>query len=304
MVGRRTRRFVHAGCAVAGARRNQKDCYIDSHFENRYPQVRTRSAVSACVTAAAQRHFPRIQSFLRPDNRMNLSSTSIAIGVDRLTQKFGSRIVLNNLHLEIAAGESVSIVGANGSGKTSLLRCLAGLVHSSGGEVRWFGLPAADKPALRRLVGMVAHDGFLYPHLTARENLVFAARMYTVPNPGQRVDELIQDAGLEPYTYRQAKKLSRGLRQRFSILRALVHNPKVLILDEPFAALDTAGTDWLGSLLEKLRSAGCTLCFTTHDLILAHAHADRVLELHCGVLQVLENVIECGMKSSHFARAA
>jgi heme ABC exporter ATP-binding subunit CcmA len=235
---------------------------------------------------------------------MNISSTTIAIGVNRLTHKFGSRVVLNNLHLEIAAGESVAIVGTNGSGKTTLLRCLAGLVHISGGEVRWFGLPAADKPASRRLVGMVAHDGFLYPHLTARENLIFAARMYAVPNPGQRADDLIKSTGLDLYTFRQTRKLSRGMRQRFSILRALVHNPKILILDEPFAALDTAGTEWLGALLENLRGSGCTLSYTTHDLMLAHAHANRVLELRYGVLQVLESVIECGMISSPFARAA
>jgi heme ABC exporter ATP-binding subunit CcmA len=235
---------------------------------------------------------------------MHISTSSIAIGVNRLTHKFGSRIVFNNLHLEIAAGESVAIVGANGSGKTTMLRCLAGLVHISNGEVRWFGRPAADTPASRQFVGMVAHDGFLYPHLTARENLVFAARMYAVPNPGQRAEDLIQSAGLMPYAFRQTRKLSRGMRQRLSILRALVHDPKILILDEPFAALDTAGTVWLGSLLENLRNGGCTLCFTTHDLTLAHAHSDRVLELQCGVLQVMENVIECGVKSSLFARAA
>ena len=169
--------------------------------------------------------------------------------VNRLTHRYGLRVVLNNLHLEIAAGESVAIVGANGSGKTTLLRCMAGLTRIQGGEVRWFGRPAADPPASRRLVGMVAHDGFLYPHLTARENLVFAARMHAVPDPCRQADTLIQAAGLEPYAFRQARKLSRGIRQRLSILRALVHDPKILILDEPFAALDAAGMKWLGSII-------------------------------------------------------
>jgi heme exporter protein A len=235
---------------------------------------------------------------------VNISPSCIAISAKGLTQKFGSRVVLNNLRLEIAEGESVAIVGANGSGKTTLLRCLAALMRLSSGEVRWFGHPAADKPALRQLVGMVAHDGFLYPHLTARENLVFAARMYAVSDPGQRADALIEAAGLELYAFRQARKLSRGVRQRLSILRAIIHDPKILILDEPFAALDAAGTVWLSSLLQDLRRRRCAICFTTHDLPLAHAHADRVLELRSGILKVVENPVERGLEIHPFAKAA
>jgi len=219
---------------------------------------------------------------------MDISSTSIAISADRLIQRFGSRVVLNNLYLEIAEGESVAILGANGSGKTTLLRCMAALIHPGSGEVRWYGQPAAERPASRRRLGMAAHDGFLYLHLTARENLVFAARMYAVPQPGQRADALIQAAGLEAYAFCQVRKLSRGMRQRLSILRAMMHDPEILILDEPFAALDASGAVWLGSLLHDLRRRGRTLCFTTHDVLLARANADRVLELRRGVLQNVE----------------
>ena len=112
---------------------------------------------------------------------MNNCSKCIAIEVDRLIRRYGRRIVLSNLHLEIAAGESVAIVGANGSGKTTLLRCMAGLIRIHSGEIRWFGLPAADPPASRRLVGMVAHNGLLYPQLTARENLLFADACTQLP---------------------------------------------------------------------------------------------------------------------------
>ena len=217
---------------------------------------------------------------------MSICTKCIAIEVDRLIRRYGGRIVLNNLHLEIAAGESVAIVGANGSGKTTLLRCMAGLIRTHSGEIRWFGRPAAAPPASRRLVGMVAHDGLLYPHLTARENLLFAARMYAVANPARQADGLIQAAGLEPYAFRQVRKLSRGTRQRLSILRALIHDPKILILDEPFAALDAAGIAWLGSTLQELRSRGCAICFTSHDLEFAQTRADRVLELRRGVLEI------------------
>jgi heme exporter protein A len=235
---------------------------------------------------------------------MNAPSARIAIDVDRLTRRYGSQVVLNNLRLVIAEGESVAIVGANGSGKTTLLRCLAALTRITNGEVRWFGQPAADTPASRRLVGMVAHDGFLYPHLTARENLVFAARMYAVPNPARQADSLIQAAGLEPYAFRPARQLSRGIRQRLGILRALVHDPKILVLDEPFAALDAAGTMWLCSTIQDLRRRGCTLCFSTHDLQLARAHADRVLELRRGVLEDVNNTFECSIEPGPFSKAA
>ncbi|MGA2798700.1 MAG: heme ABC exporter ATP-binding protein CcmA [Thermoguttaceae bacterium] len=235
---------------------------------------------------------------------MNTNSHCIAIDVNRLTHRYGSRIILNNLHLEIAVGESVAIAGANGSGKTTLLRCMAGLARIQGGEVRWFGRPAADPPASRSLVGMAAHDGFLYPHLSARENLVFAARMHAVSNPSRQADCLLQAAGLEPYAFREARKLSRGMRQRLSILRAIIHDPKILILDEPFAALDVAGMNWLGSTLQELRRRGCTLCFTTHDLLLAKTHADRVLELCGGVLEAIKKAEEPSPIFHPFSKAA
>lgn len=217
---------------------------------------------------------------------MSTSASHMAISVKGLIKKFDSRAVLKNLCLEIAPGESVAIVGANGSGKSTLLRALAGLLRIDGGEINWFGRPAADSPASRRKLGMVGHDGFLYPHLSARENLLFAARMYAVPNAGRRADGLIKSAGLELHAFRQTKKLSRGMRQRLSIIRALVHDPEILILDEPFSALDASGTKWLDLLLEDLHRQGRTICFTSHDLQAANAHSDRVLELRQGILMV------------------
>jgi ABC-type multidrug transport system ATPase subunit len=235
---------------------------------------------------------------------MNTFPRSIAIEINRLTHRYGSRTVLNNLHLEIAEGQSVAIVGANGSGKTTLLRCMAGLARIQGGEVRWFGRPSADSPASRSLIGMAAHDGFLYPHLTARENLIFAARMNAVFHPDRQADALIQASGLEPYALRQARKLSRGIRQRLSILRAMVHDPKLLIFDEPFAALDAAGMNWLCAILQELRRNERTLCFTTHDLLLAQTHADRTLELRRGVLEDIRISGEKGLIFPPFTKAA
>ena len=235
---------------------------------------------------------------------MNVSTNHGAISTKQLGKLFGRRTVFSRLDLEIAEGESIAIIGPNGAGKTTLLRCLAGILGPSHGAVYWFGQPVAATPALRRLVGMVAHDGFLYPHLTASENLLFAARMYDVVQPDQRTDVLIQTAGLTQYASYPAKKLSRGMRQRLSIVRALVHDPPILILDEPFASLDTAGAEWLKNLLHALRQRNRTICFTTHDWAIAQACADRILMLCSGNLRDLESPEEQYSSCLPFTKAA
>src|SRR5262245_9740763 len=113
----------------------------------------------------------------------------------QLSKRFGQRLVLDRLDLTIAAGEVVALMGANGAGKTTLLRCLASSLRPSSGEVFWFGHRAGCSPGSRRNVGMVGHDTYLYPNLTVRENLLFAARMCDVSNPAKRVSELIGSIG-------------------------------------------------------------------------------------------------------------
>jgi|SRR3989304_31614 len=229
---------------------------------------------------------------------MNTTSNNITISTNGLTKLYGRRVILNRLDMEIAEGESIAIIGPNGAGKTTLLRCLAAICRPSEGEVYWFGQPAGASVEGRRLLGMVAHDGLLYPHLTVGENLLFAARMCDVQKPDERVDELIRTAGLEQHVFYLARKLSRGMRQRLSIVRSLIHDPAILILDEPFASLDAAGIKWLGELLGDLRGRGRTICFTTHDRAIAHACADRILILDCGSLRELAEVVEKESRSN------
>ena len=121
-----------------------------------------------------------------------------AILVRRLSKSFGRRTVLRQIDWQVAEGQSVAVTGANGSGKSTLLACLASVVRPTSGEVRWFGHPAAGDPAARRLVGMVAHENRLYPHLTLRENLVFAARMYGVAWPQRRADQWLEAPAWQP----------------------------------------------------------------------------------------------------------
>jgi heme ABC exporter ATP-binding subunit CcmA len=210
---------------------------------------------------------------------------TIAIHATRLSKAFGSRTVLSRVDLEVAEGEAVALCGANGAGKTTLLRCLASVTRPSAGEVFWFGRPAAGCASARRLIGMVGHEASAYPHLTVRENVIFAARMYDVPHAVQRADDLIRAIGLQSHAECLTARISRGKRQRLALARALVHEPSILLLDEPFSGLDAEGTQWLIALLESLRDRGRTICFATHDRQLAERQADRIVLLQGGRLQ-------------------
>ena len=211
-----------------------------------------------------------------------MATRKTAIEVRELSKSFGGRVVLSKVDFDVAETEGVALTGANGSGKTTLLRCLASSLRPDGGEVRWFGHPAASGWQPRRLIGVVAHESLLYSHLTLRENLVFAARMYDVREPVDRAERLLMQAGLQADAHCLPSQISRGMRQRLTVVRSLVHDPPILLLDEPLAGLDTDGTDWLLGLLLQLRGRGRTLCFSTHDDRISRRLADRVLQLHGG----------------------
>ena len=205
-----------------------------------------------------------------------------AIRAGQLSKSFGGRIVLDAVDLEIARGQSVAVTGANGAGKTTLLGCLASVLRPDGGEVRWFGQLAGRDLAMHRWIGLLAHESGLYPHLTLRENLAFAARMSRAGHPRRRADRWLEATGLAPHADVLPARLSRGMRQRLDIARSLVHDPPLLLLDEPFTHLDAAGTEWLVGLLVELRTRGHTLCFVTHEREKLRLLATRVLELRGG----------------------
>jgi heme ABC exporter ATP-binding subunit CcmA len=205
-----------------------------------------------------------------------------AIRASQLSKAFGGRTVLDAVDLEVARGQSVALVGANGAGKTTLLACLASVLRPDGGTVHWFGYPAGRDATLRRRIGMVAHESGLYSHLTARENLAFAARMSGADNPSRRADQWLDRTGLARHADALPTRLSRGMRQRLAVSRALIHDPPLMLLDEPFSSLDAAGSQWLLSLLTDLRDQGRTICFVTHEEERVRSLADRVLELRDG----------------------
>ncbi len=219
-----------------------------------------------------------------------MTEQKTAIEVRGLSKLFGNRMALCNVDLDVAAGESVALIGANGAGKTTLLRCLASAIRPTAGEVRWFGQMAGKDPSSRHLIGVLGHDGFLYPQLTLRENLLFAARMCDVRRPADRAAQLLDEVRLGPYAHCYPTQISRGMRQRVALARAMVHDPPILLLDEPFSGLDSDAADWLSDLLVQLHDRGRTVCFATHDRPKAQRLADRVLQLQSGRLMASDSV--------------
>jgi len=213
---------------------------------------------------------------LSRDNQSVVSITSVS-------KAFGSRLVLNNIDLQIAQGQGVCICGVNGAGKSTLLRIIAGLLRPTSGSVKICGFDIGSDPEKTKpRLGLISHKSMLYPNLTVFENLLFFARLYGVKDSGNRVGKLIEDIGLSSYRYDRAGILSRGMLQRLAIARAIVHQPAVLLADEPFTGLDTQASRHLISVLGKFRDpprrAG-TLVMTTHDANVGLGCCDRVLVL-------------------------
>ncbi|MBX6341988.1 MAG: heme ABC exporter ATP-binding protein CcmA [Thermomicrobiaceae bacterium] len=208
---------------------------------------------------------------------------------ERVSKRFGLRAALRPLDLRVARGERVVLLGPNGAGKTTLLRILATLSRPSTGRVAIDGLDAArEAQEVRRRVGVVAHQPYLYDDLTAAENLRFFARMYRLPDAEARVAASLEAVGLAARRDDRVRTFSRGMQQRLAIARATLHRPPLLLLDEPDSGLDRAGMLLLQDLLAAHARSGGSTVMTTHDLAYGLAVADRVVVLESGRLVVDE----------------
>jgi ABC-type multidrug transport system ATPase subunit len=207
-----------------------------------------------------------------------------------VTRTYGRRRALHRVSLACAAGEVVALLGPNGAGKSTLLSIAATLLEPSSGDVRFGGRTAADLgAALRARIGLLAHDLYLYPELSAAENLAFFARLYGVADVPGRVARGLQAAGLTARGDDAVAGFSRGMRQRLAIERALVHEPRLVLLDEPFTGLDDSSATALRRRLEMLRTSGCIVLLTTHDLEAVEDLVDRAVLLSQGRVVPLES---------------
>jgi len=186
-----------------------------------------------------------------------------ARGVDKT---FGLSPVLRRVTLKVDQGEVALLVGHNGSGKSTLVRILAGLSSVSAGEALLFGQPASKlQPSDRRRLGLLAHQSFLYPRLTARENLEFYADLYRLDHRAINVSQLLERIGLGQVADERVFTFSRGMEQRLALARATIAAPDVLLLDEPFAALDADGVELAIDLVEEAAGRGCAVVVTAHE---------------------------------------
>jgi heme exporter protein A len=189
------------------------------------------------------------------------------IVVRQLVKRFGLKTVLQGLDFEVRQGEFVALLGPNGAGKTTFLRILASLSRPALGEVRVadYRLPQ-QAAAVRRVLGVVSHLPLLYGDLTAEENLRFFGRMYGVGNLDRRVSEVLEMVGLAPRRRDLVRTFSRGMQQRLAIGRAVLHDPEVMLFDEPHTGLDQDASQMLDDVLRDVAARGRTVVMTSHDL--------------------------------------
>lgn len=211
-----------------------------------------------------------------------------AVAVRDLVQRLGGREVLRGVSFEVPDGQVLAVMGPNGAGKTTLLRVLGTLLPPTGGQVLVGGRDVRRcGPDLRRQIGFLGHHTFLYAQLTAWENLWFWARAFGLARAEARIEEMLAAVGLELFAHEPVRHYSRGMQQRLALARALLHDPPLLLLDEPYTGLDPEGAALLDAVIRRWREGGRTVVMTSHDPGRALAASDRVLVLQRGRVALL-----------------
>jgi heme ABC exporter ATP-binding subunit CcmA len=217
------------------------------------------------------------------------------IRFENIEKRYGGLVALRRIRFEIIPGECVALAGRNGSGKTTLLRIAAGLARPSSGELTFPSATGAaagaasgaskTEPARAKVsAGFVAHATMVYDELTAEENLLLFARLQQTPNAADRVEKLLREVGLFDRRDSLVRTFSRGMRQRVAIARALLHEPSILLLDEPSTGLDPQGLAWLAATLRQLRDTGCTILMSLHGESEISMLATRAIRLDAGLI--------------------
>jgi len=206
-----------------------------------------------------------------------------ALEVNSVWKYFGDYPALRDVKFEVPPGSVVALLGRNGAGKTTLLRILAGLAKPSKGLVRIHGSEVREE-STRRRIGVLGHGISLYDELTATENLVLFGKLYGLDNPARRAHEWLERTGLERVRDGLVREFSRGMRQRLAVARTFIHDPEVLLFDEPFTSLDDQAIGVLQSLIIEAQGRGCTIVMSTHQLKEAIELATNIVLIRKGQL--------------------
>ncbi|MCX6049893.1 MAG: heme ABC exporter ATP-binding protein CcmA [Chloroflexi bacterium] len=205
------------------------------------------------------------------------------ISVSNLYKRYGSKNVLKGVNLDVAEGQVMALLGPNGAGKTTLMRIVAGLARPNRGDVTLGGVSLGKAGTeLRRYIGLVSHLPLLYDNLSGWENLAFFARMYDMQTPEPRIEAVLHAVDLWQRRRDAVRTYSRGMLQRLSIARAILHNPPVLLLDEPDTGLDQTSSQMLHSLIRQLGASNRAILLSTHNLDRALEWADSICLLRDG----------------------
>ena len=208
------------------------------------------------------------------------SPASPVLVAEQLVRAFSGRRAVDGVSFTLGEGECLALFGPNGAGKTTLLRLLAGLLSPSSGHCRIAGAPLRSGAAVRGRVGLISHASMLYAALSARENVEFTARMYGLADPRAAADAALRLMRVADRADTPVRALSRGLQQRVAIARAIVHEPRLILCDEPYTGLDAAGSAALTTALEERRANGAALLVVTHNL-----DEGLTLATHAAVMQ-------------------
>lgn len=202
-----------------------------------------------------------------------------------LGKTFGHLVALDNITLDVHAGQSLVLFGRNGAGKTTFLKIISRVIRNFSGEATLFGAPLRDVDAdIRGRIGVVSHDSFLYNGLSSFDNLMFYARLYGLSDPARACEDMIERLDLARKRSALVRDLSRGMKQRLSIGRAFIHKPSLLLLDEPFTGLDERAARRLTEFLGEARQQGTAAVIATHNLERGWQAADRVAILEGGTI--------------------
>ena len=216
----------------------------------------------------------------------------------QITKRFGHRMVLNGLDLNVQSGEVVTIFGPNGAGKTTLIQILSTLIKPTSGTLQIGGIDAlAETSRVRPSLGLVVHEPLAYLEFSPYENLKFFGRLYRLDGLEQRIADLLAEVQLTPYAHEPVKIFSRGMIQRFMIAKALIHDPTLLLFDEPFSGLDLAAKQLVLKRIDQERAHGKGIILTTHNTELGYHTGSRFHFLLNGQIETVAEKEDIGLEA-------